>query len=316
MSANGVEFDHRTIALEWLEAVPADIDAGAGFTLVVRVTAPPEFDLSKAALQITAAENGLLTGRPPQFIRDGNLMRIALAAPEAIGEFAWRLVMAEHRGDGIVWRETSLPFSFRTRPHPTSLAVWDCPSPVVIGETFRLKVGLQCSAGCATLRTEQIEIHDEADAVVAGATLSATPWPQTDALYWAEVTVTAPDRIGQHTWTVKFSPSQQPLPHSEAAFAFGFITDSPPEHVVIVEVVEEGTEKPLENARLRLGAYRQSTDATGLTQFAVPRGEHELSIWMAGYAASARTLDVRSDARIRIAAKALASVNPDFYWQG
>ena len=49
---------------------------------------------------------------------------------------------------------------------------------------------------------------------------------------------------------------------------------------------------------------------------AVPDGEHELFIWKVGYNAPARMVDVKSDARVRIEAEILPTVNPDSYWQG
>ena len=247
---------------------------------------------------------------------EGDIVRIALAAPEEIGDFTWHFVIPEHERKGKVCQQASLPFTFRTRPHVTSLAVWDCPSPVVIGETFRLKVGAQCSASCAALRGSKIEIRDAMDAVMATVPLGATPWLETNALYWAEVDLTAPGTVGLHSWTVKFSSAQLHPPHDEATFSFSLIADRPPEHTVTVQVVEEQTGTPIEDAQVRLGAYRLSTDAMGLARFTVPKGEHELLFWRAGYEAPPRTIDVRGDARIQIEAKVLPVVNPDLYWQG
>jgi hypothetical protein len=106
------------------------------------------------------------------------------------------------------------------------------------------------------------------------------------------------------------------LPHGAASFAFSLIADRPPDHTVTVEVIEQQTATPIDNAHVRLGVYRTSTDETGLARLAVPAGEHELFIWKAGYSAPGRMVDVRNDANLRVEAEAAPAVNPDSYWQG
>jgi hypothetical protein len=317
MSADRADLDSLEIELELLEAIPEEIDAGADFTLTVRIASPAELDLGNAPFLIISAGDVRLAGELPDIAgAEGSPVTIVLAAPEEIGEFAWSFVIPEHECDGKMCQEASLPFSFRTRPHVTSLAVWDCPSPVVTGQKFRLKVGAQCSAGCASLQGKQIEIRDETDAVVATVRLGAAPWPKTDALYWAEVDLTAPGTTGLHAWTAKLPPAQLHLPHGEASFAFSLIADRPPAHTVTVKVVEAQSEAPIDDAQVRLGAYRSATDENGLARLAVPDGEHELFIWKAGYEAPSRTVQVKSDARVRVEAELLPTVNPDSYWQG
>src|SRR5205823_2525686 len=131
--------------------------------------------------------NIVVSGELPRLSGDNrDSAEITIAAPEQIGEFEWTLVLPTHKADGISYREVALTFSFRTNPHATSLAVWDNPSPIVIGETFRVKVGAKCSAACA-LKGKKIEIHDDTGAVVATAALGETPWEGTTALYWSSV---------------------------------------------------------------------------------------------------------------------------------
>jgi hypothetical protein len=316
MSMDRAGADSEAIGLELLEAAPAEVDAGAELSLTVRVTPPVGLDLGNAPFVIAAADDVRSRGAlPDRSGEDGHIVRIAFTAPEEIGEFAWRFVVPERETNGKVLRAASLPFSFRTKPHVTSLAAWDCPSPVVIGARFKLKVGAHCSSACI-LRGQEIEIHDETDAVVASAPLGTTPWPDTDALYWAEVDLPAPGTAGRHAWTVRFPPARSGLPHRAASFAFSLIADPPPAHTVTVEVVEEQTAAPIDDAHVRLGAYRTFTDAMGLARLAVPAGEYELFIWKAGYSAPARMLDVKSDARVRVAVEILPTVNPDSYWQG
>jgi hypothetical protein len=280
MSAECADLDRHRIEIELVEAVPEEIDAGSALTLAIRITSSSELDLGGAPFLIAAADDVRSSGEMPGFTGGKNdSVRITFAVPAAIGKFDWNLVIPEHERDGVVREAASLPFSFRTRPHITSLAVWDYPSPVVIGEKFKLKVGAQCSAACASLQGQDVEIRDATGAVLASVPLSATPWPETHALYWAEVDLMAPGAVGLHAWTVRFSPARVHLPHGGASFTFSLIADRPPEHTVMVKLVEERTQAPIDNALVRLGACRTSTDEAGLARLAVPGGTHELSIW-------------------------------------
>src|ERR1051325_2544016 len=88
-----------------------------------------------------------------------------------------------------------------TGQHKTSLAVWDLPSPLVIGRPAKMKIGAKCSAGCR-LTDHEIEIHDQANRNIARARLGAAPWSGTTGLYWAELDFSAPAAAGTHTWSV------------------------------------------------------------------------------------------------------------------
>ena len=198
-------------------------------------------------------------------------------------------------------------------PHETSLAVWGHPSPVVIGETFRLNAGAKCSARCV-LTGQEIEVHDACGGVVARAVLGE-PWMGT-ALYWTEVEVTAPAAEGHHSWGVRFPAAASGLAHHGATIAFGFVTVPPPEHRVSVRVVEKGTDTAVADAHDRLGVHRASTDEAGVAVFDVSSGEHRLFVSKPGYDVPAGTVDVTGNASLRIEAVALPPENPDAYWKG
>src|SRR6266403_1463334 len=89
--------------------------------------------------------------------------------------------------------------------HQTSLAVWDIPTPAA-GERFSIKVGAKSSAGCA-LGARRVEVLD-GEAVVAAAHLGCAPWPGTDALFWTEVELRAPDQPGLVMLAVRFDAAE------------------------------------------------------------------------------------------------------------
>lgn len=306
----------HAIALELKEPVAKEVDAGANVSIALTVACHSGCDLSGAPFKVMESDDVFVTGELPGFTKDDRrTVEITVTAPEQIGEFEWAFVVPAHEIDGIVHEQACVTFSFKTNPHATSLAVWDNPSPVVIGEKFRLKVGAKCTAACA-LTGKDIEIHDETGAIVARGALGETAWRGTTALYWTLVEMTAPADKGSFCWSVEFSAADLRLPHGGASCAFSFVTVMPPEHSVSVKVVEKETETPIHDAHVRLGVYRTSTDETGLARFAVPAGEHRLFIWKAGYEAPARTIKVNKSENVQVEAAVLPVENPDAYWQG
>src|SRR5437773_5224734 len=111
----------------------------------------------------------------------------------------------------------------------TSLAVWDIPTPAA-GERFSIKVGAKSSAGCA-LSARRIEVLN-GEAVVAAAHLGDAPWPGTDALFWAEVELQAPDKPGLMTLAVRFDATELDEPHEGVSLPFKVAVVARPEHTL------------------------------------------------------------------------------------
>ena len=198
----------------------------------------------------------------------------------------------------------------KTAPHPTSVAVWGVPSPVVVSRRFVARVGVKCSAGCP-LAGRRIVIRDGTGADVGHGRLGDAPERGTGALYAAEVTLEAPAEEGVHAWTAAFegsgpddasraseatparetAPPRGPLPaagqstptHAGATAAFGFRTVAPPEHRVTVTVLDEDAESPLAGAEVRMGVHRGTTDASGRAHVEVHSGSYDLYVRKAGY---------------------------------
>jgi len=181
--------------------------------------------------------------------------------------------------------------------HETSLAVWDAPSPVVAGGRATLKVGITCSCGCNLMGT-RIDVYDEAGALVFGTDITSGPWPETDALYWAECDVAAPATEGEHAWSVH---AKAPDPsHGHARSVVRIIASRPPEHRVTLEVIEQASRVPVAGVDMRLGPFRAATDQAGIAHVEVPRGTYDVCAWKVGYALLSTSVDVAGDATIRL----------------
>ena len=125
-----------------------------------------------------------------------------MKAPLKPAEYTWLAVCPAVVKEGISYVEASAPISFTVKPHTTSVVAWDIPSAVVVGERFRIKVGIKCSSEC-DLTNRDFGIYDHEGTQVATGMLSGDLWPGTTGLYVAEVELEAPAEEGLYTWSVK-----------------------------------------------------------------------------------------------------------------
>jgi hypothetical protein len=216
------------------------------------------------------------------------------------------------------------------QPHPTSVAVWGAPSPVVAASRFTVTVGVKCSAACP-LAGRPVAIGDGTGRELGRGTLGAEPAAGTRALYAAAVTLAAPPEPGVHAWTAAFPAAAEPLPaaatvqsepaprhdaapaprHEGAACTFSFRTVEPPGSAVTVAVVDRDTQAPLANADVHLGVYRASTDAEGRARVDVPAGEYELYVRSPGYLPYSEPVTVTGDAALSVAAIRVSDADLD-----
>jgi len=181
--------------------------------------------------------------------------------------------------------------------HDISLAVWDVPSPVIAGRRATLKAGITCPSGCDLTGT-RIDVYDETGARVGAGEAGSVPWPATDALYWAELEVSAPGREGDHSWSVRATAPD--APHGHAASVLRFVASRPPEHHVTLEVIDKGSGLPIGGVELRVGGFRTATSETGIAHVVVPGGTYDVCAWKIGYALLSTTVDVAGDATIQL----------------
>ena len=293
----------------------AEVDAGTNIVLKIKVSCPYGCDLRGRVIDVIAP-GGAVVARSglADFADHANeTTDLAFMAPDEVGEHSWTLMFPKHQAEGLVHQEGSLPITVRAIAHDTSLAVWGVPSPIVIGHPFRIHVGATCSGGC-DLEGMEIQICDETGASMARGELGETPWDGTRALYWTEVDLVAPAREGATSRSIRFAPTELPLPHGGASARFGFETVKPPRYSVTVKVVQKDVGTPVEDAQVRLGVYFACSDQTGLAKVAMPQGTYGLDVLKTGYETLSRVLDVNGDVTVEVAVAVVPPENPDAYW--
>jgi hypothetical protein len=189
--------------------------------------------------------------------------------------------------------------SFTVTPHATHIVAWDIPSDIVVGERFRMKVGIKCSAGC-DLADSDFGIYDHDGNEVAAGTLSDRRWPETVGLYVAEVELEAPASEGLYTWSVKCPQSSLEMPHAEGAADFGVSVVGQPECLVTVEAVDVVTLTPLSGARVVMHPYRVVADEHGVARVHVAKGAYRLFVSHTNYLTVALAIDVDTDMTSRV----------------
>jgi Carboxypeptidase regulatory-like domain len=298
----------------------AEVAVGAEFVLTVRVSCPAGCDLSGIPIEVMTPDDATATVRapdPPPHAGAADIAvarRIALNAPLRVGEHVWRLACAAHKSSGWHHDASLLRVPVRVRPHETSLAVWAIPSPVVTSRPFAIKVGAKSAAGC-DLTGVPIAVRDAAGTKLAGGVLGDTPWPGTSSLYWTELPLMAPAAAGMFSWSVELAAADLAVPHQGSSSRFSIAIVDPPEHKLTIKVVAQETASPVENAHVRLGAYRATTDGAGFAQLMVPKGAYDLNVWKSGYEAPTASVVIDADRTVEIAITPMPEENPDSAWQ-
>lgn len=303
-SLTGPSPESHAVELELLEPLAPAIEAGTPFRLRLRVTCPSGCGPGWTPVRLEIDGRPLESTTRPVMGGEGGEAMVAVEAraPREPGEHELRVLLPRVEGEGIVYEEAELSLSLPVRPHATSLAVWGVPSPVVTGASFRVRVGVRSSAGCA-LGGERVVVLDEAERPVGEGVLGDEPARGTSALYPAEVELTGPDTAGLASWSVRFAgPERSELPHTGASARFSFMVAPEPEHRVTVHAVESGTGRPLGKVDVRVGVHLGSTDGDGVAAIDLPGGTYEMVACRAGWVFSSRRIEVAEDVEIELEA--------------
>ena len=281
--------------------VSADaFDAGAELTLRGKVSCAPAADLRGHTLLIKD-EAGVEVATAALSAFDGAInetSEVVVSAPSTPGGYTWLAVCPEVVKQGVSYPETSAAIPFTVKPHSSQVVVWDVPSAIVVGEDFRVKVGIKCPHGCS-LAHHDFGVFDDAGTAVGGGTLSEERWPGTSALYIAEVELEAPDEKGLHTWSVKHLPKDGRTAHAEGSASFGVRAVSHPEYIVTVEAVDQASQTPISGARVVMHPYKAVTDERGVAEIRVAKGAYRLFVSQTRYVTFGLPVEVAADMTAR-----------------
>ncbi len=272
-----VEDDAEEIADE--DARATEVDAGADLTLVGTIQCSPARDLRDLALLIKDEEGSSLgEAQITEFDGETNTTaELVLKAPLAPGEHTWLAVLPAHTAEEVDYGEVSTPFEFIVNAHTTSIVVWDVPTAIVAGESFRFKLGVKCSSECRPAGWTFV-VSDEHGQPMATGKLGDEPWPGTAALYYAEIEARAPAAEGLHDWTMTAPGTDLDVPHEQHIARVGVRSVRPPEFLISVEAIDEASQAPIKGAKVVVHPYRVFTDEQGRAQVRVPKGTYRIFV--------------------------------------
>ena len=285
----------------WSVAVsPSEVDAGADITLKGKIARSPAGDLRGTTLLIKDQDGALAKSvEITEFDGETNeTSEFVVKAPVRPGAYTWRAVYLAHATAGMSHEETSAPFSFTVRPHSTRVVVWDAPSAIECGEQFSVTLGVKCSSEC---RPDgwAVEVRDHDGKKQATATLSDDPWPDTAALYYTQVDLSAPDTEGLYAWEAKAPATGLGLPHAECIASFGVRVVPTPECLLTVLAIDVESQTPVRRAKVVVHPYTAFTDERGVAEVRVPKGEYRLFVSGRNYFPFRSDGEVKTDVTIR-----------------
>jgi hypothetical protein len=297
-----------------VEVAPDEADAGTDITLKVQLAYSGKDDLCAPRVSIRDGEGAELAQAELIEAEDDDAYvseDIVVAAPRSAGEYVFRAVVLVPDKDGALQELAASDVPIVVKAHQAALNVWDTPSAIVAGSHFKFMVGVRCSAGCC-LAGQGLAIVDQQGAQVGEAKLGSEIWPETDALYVAEVEAEAPASAGAHQWEVRTAAWDCELPHEAGAAVVSLRVVAAPDCEVTVEAVDKEQQTPIKDARVTMHPYRATTDANGVARVKVTKGYYEIFVSAAKYVSVSTSAEVTADMITRAELEADAPwVNPD-----
>lgn len=283
-------------------AVPAEYFAGADMALRVRASCSSACDMRGRTVKVVTQGAAIREMRVELTEFDGEATEtgdFVVKAPARPGQFTWTVLLPAFTKKGIRYEQSSVAFDFTVKAHQVFMSVWDVPSPVTTGETFKVALAAKCSAGC-TLAGLPFVVEDTSGQQLAAGNLWHEELPQSRNLYWAEQALVAPSEEGLYEWSARVVTTDLKLQHEVTPKEFPFFAARPPDHVATVEVVDKYQQTPLKNAAIFLDRRRATTDEHGIARVEVTKGTHELHVTRDHYEPLQMAVEIDGDATLKV----------------
>ena len=140
-----------------------------------------------------------------------------------------------------------------------------------------------------------MSIFDQEGSRAGTVKLGHDVWPGTEALYFAEVEVAAPQTAGSHQWEAKIAGWDAELPHASGSFPLMVRVVSSPDCEVTVRAVDREKQTPIAGARVVMHPYRAVTDDNGIARVRVARGQYDILVSGPQYLPACASVEVIAD---------------------
>lgn len=259
-TANGEELIGASLMIEYNGAIVSQ----ANVTLPANIDSADELppDLRQTVLEFAVA-------------------KLELVAPGSVGAHEYEIVFPAQSWCGTPFAAERIPLEVHTECQPTSMAVWDLPTPVIVDQPVRFKAGVRSHDGFS-LAGQQVKLLS-AGAIIAEGMLGDAPLSGTEGLYWTEMEANAPATEGVSLWTVVLDDTLSSVPHTGCSADVTFFVSKEPDTQLTV-IVTDRSGHPVEGVLVRPGPFNGITDRDGVAAILVTRGQIELAATKDGYA--------------------------------
>jgi hypothetical protein len=274
---------------------PERPDAGAPMIVMLSSRLDRE-DCKGLAATLLDAEGEVLATAPVVFDVDNQraVANLTTTAPEAPGAHRWQVALhaedAEEDDPVLAVAEVD----FDSCAHSIRPTVWGVPPAVEQGKSFRISVGLRCTAGCPSAGWA-FRVLDAEGAEVASGLTGDAPAPGTDALHFAEVELRAPDAEGLHVWTVQPVSPEAEMPHAVQPVDLRLTVTAGAQHVIRVRARDAASGEPIARAKVVAHPFSTLTGADGTAELPVPRGRYRVFVSGRRYFPFRQELEVAGD---------------------
>jgi hypothetical protein len=279
-----------------VEVSPDEADAGTDITLKVEVAYSGKLRVPRVSIrdgegaEMAQAELTKAEEDDDTYVSED----VVIAAPRSAGEHVYRAVVLAPDKDGALQELTSSDVRIVVKAHEAALNVWDTPSAIEAGSRFKFMVGVRCSAACC-LAGQEVGVFDGEGKQIGAAKLGSEVWPETDALYVAEVEAQAPASTGAQQWEVRTAVWNCELPHEAGAATVSLRIVAPPDYEVTIEAFDREKQTPIRGARVVMHPYRATTDENGVARVNVSKGRYDIFVSASKYVSISTSAEVMAD---------------------
>jgi hypothetical protein len=222
---------------------------------------------------------------------------LGVTAPDSVGDVRWDLRVT--RADDTL---ASAGVSFSVAPTVIRPSVWNLPTAITAGETFRFTVGL-ADASSRSAANRAFVVEDQDGAVLHSDTTGPIPVPGTNGLHCAEVELRAPTRAGRHLWRVRPADAGPDRAEAPAPADIHLNVVGSPDRVIKILALDAVSGQPVDRARVVAHPFRTHTNAEGRAEIAVPAGSYTVFVSGLQYFAFKAEADLEKNATIEIRAE-------------
>jgi hypothetical protein len=104
------------------------------------------------------------------------------------------------------------------------------------------------------------------------------------------------------------------LPLGESVATFSAASVAPPECRITIALTGNETDLPIEDADIRLGAFRATTDTSGRAELAVPRGAYDVTVWHPRFEVLPVNVQIDDDVTLQLRGIAVPEEDPSARW--